>query len=65
MNFYEARCAVCEAIKSNSENGGGGGNEQKGFVDIRLRHVKEILKFQNMHFQLCYRSSRTIPSNGK
>ena len=44
---------------------GGGGDELKSFFDIRLRHVNEIVKFQNVLFQLCYRSPTTILSNGK
>ena len=32
---------------------------------IRTKHVNEILKFQNVQVQYCYRSQTTIPSNGK
>ena len=40
-------------------------NKQKSFVDVRLRHANEALKFENVQFQLCYGSPTTIPSNGK
>ena len=42
-----------------------GGNKKKSFVVICLKHGNEILKLQNVHFQLCYRSPTTIPSNGR
>ena len=63
-SINEGRCAVRGAIESKSENREGA-NKYKSFVVFRLRHGNEILKIQNVQFQLRYRSPTTIHSYGK
>ena len=59
------RSKVCRSGSNEIKPPRAGRSKQKSFVVFRLRHGNEILKFQNVQFQLCYCSPTTIPSNGK
>ena len=66
FELKRAGCAVREAIKLNLRKQGVTNRKASLFLsEAWQRNFEPILKFQNVQFQLCYRSPTTIPSNGK